>query len=130
MSDCLFCKIIHGEIPTTKVYEDDQCLAFLDIAPLAPTHFLVVPKQHFASAAEATEENAAVIGHIYAVIAKIAKEQGFADGYRVVTNVGELAGHRPPHPFPRALGQAARQLQLNHKRPRPTGRGRFAPVSV
>ena len=73
MSDCLFCKIIHGEIPTTKVYEDDQCLAFLDIAPLAPTHFLVVPKQHFASAAEATEENAAVIGHIYAVIAKIAK---------------------------------------------------------
>ena len=93
MSDCLFCKIIHGEIPTTKVYEDDQCLAFLDIAPLAPTHFLVVPKQHFASAAEATEENAAVIGHIYAVIAKIAKEQGFADGYRVVTNVGELAGH-------------------------------------
>ena len=87
MSDCLFCKIIHGEIPTTKVYEDDQCLAFLDIAPLAPTHFLVVPKQHFASAAEATEENAAVIGHIYAVIAKIAKEQGFADGYRVVTSI-------------------------------------------
>ena len=66
MSDCLFCKIIHGEIPTTKVYEDDQCLAFLDIAPLAPTHFLVVPKQHFASAAEATEENAAVIGSVSA----------------------------------------------------------------
>ena len=66
MSDCLFCKIIHGEIPTTKVYEDDQCLAFVDIAPLAPTHFLVVPKQHFASAAEATEENAAVIGSVSA----------------------------------------------------------------
>ena len=97
MSDCLFCKLIDGEIPTTKVYEDDQCLAFLDIAPLAPTHFLVVPKQHFASAAEATEENAAVIGHIYAVIAKIAKEQGFADGYRVVTNVGELAGQTVHH---------------------------------
>ena len=55
MSDCLFCKIIAGEIPTTKVYEDDKCLAFLDIAPLAPTHFLVIPKQHFASAAEVTE---------------------------------------------------------------------------
>ena len=104
MSDCLFCKIIHGEIPTTKVYEDDQCLAFLDIAPLAPTHFLVVPKQHFASAAEATEENAAVIGHIYAVIAKIAKEQGFADGYRVVTNVGELAGQTVHHIHFHVLG--------------------------
>ena len=65
MSDCLFCKIIAGEIPTTKVYEDDKCLAFLDIAPLAPTHFLVIPKQHFASAAEVTEENEALIGHIY-----------------------------------------------------------------
>ena len=79
MSDCLFCKIIAGEIPTTKVYEDDKCLAFLDIAPLAPTHFLVIPKQHFASAAEVTEENEALIGHIYTVIAKLAKEQGFAD---------------------------------------------------
>ena len=87
MSDCLFCKIIAGEIPTTKVYEDDKCLAFLDIAPLAPKHFLVIPKQHFASAAEVTEENEALIGHIYTVIAKLAKEQGFADGYRVVTNV-------------------------------------------
>ena len=69
MSDCLFCKIIAGEIPTTKVYEDDKCLAFLDIAPLAPKHFLVIPKQHFASAAEVTEENEALIGHIYTVIA-------------------------------------------------------------
>ena len=105
MSDCLFCKIIAGEIPTTKVYEDDKCLAFLDIAPLAPTHFLVIPKQHFASAAEVTEENEALIGHIYTVIAKLAKEQGFADGYRVVTNVS-------PHPFPCSLRQAARKLQL------------------
>ena len=97
MSDCLFCKIIAGEIPTTKVYEDDKCLAFLDIAPLAPKHFLVIPKQHFASAAEVTEENEALIGHIYTVIAKLAKEQGFADGYRVVTNVGELAGQTVHH---------------------------------
>ena len=105
MSDCLFCKIIAGEIPSAKVYEDDLCYAFKDISPLAPMHFLVVPKQHFASAAEVTPENEAVIGHIYTVIAKLAKEQGFADGYRVVTN-------RPSHPLPRALRQAARQLQL------------------
>ena len=81
MSDCLFCKIIAGDIPSNKVYEDDLCYAFKDINPLAPMHFLVVPKQHFASAAEVTPENEAVIGHIYTVIAKLAKEQGFADGY-------------------------------------------------
>ena len=73
MSDCLFCKIIAGDIPSNKVYEDELCYAFYDIAPMAPTHFLVVPKAHFASAAEVTEENAPVVGHIYAVIAKLAK---------------------------------------------------------
>lgn len=97
MSDCLFCKIISGEIPSRKVYEDDRCYAFYDIAPMAPTHFLVVPKTHLASAAEVTEENAVVVGHIYAVIAKLAQEMGFADGYRVVTNVGELAGQTVHH---------------------------------
>ena len=97
MSDCLFCKIIAGEIPSAKVYEDDLCYAFKDISPLAPTHFLGVPKQHFASAAEVTPENEAVIGHIYTVIAKLAKEQGFADGYRVVPNGGELAGQTVHH---------------------------------
>ena len=97
MSDCLFCKIIAGEIPSQKVYEDEKCLAFKDISPLAPTHFLVVPKKHFASAAEVTEENAPLVGHIYAVIAKLAKEMGFADGYRVVTNVGEIAGQTVHH---------------------------------
>lgn len=97
MSDCLFCKIIAGEVPSTKVYEDDQCYAFYDIAPMAPTHFLVIPKVHLASVAEVTEETAPVIGHIYAVIAKLAKELGFAEGYRVVTNVGELAGQTVRH---------------------------------
>ena len=97
MSDCLFCKIISGEIPSQKVYEDDQGFAFKDIAPMAPVHFLVVPKAHFASAAEVTEENEALIGHIYTVIAKLAKEMGFADGYRVVTNVGALAGQTVHH---------------------------------
>jgi histidine triad (HIT) family protein len=97
MEDCLFCKIIAGEIPSTKVYEDELCYAFVDISHMAPTHFLVVPKEHFPSAAAVTEENEALVGHIFTVIAKIAKEQGFADGYRVVTNVGSLAGQTVHH---------------------------------
>ena len=97
MADCLFCGIAAGEIPSTKVYEDDLCVAFRDISPLAPTHFLVVPRKHLASAAAVTEEDAALVGHIFAVIAKLAAEQGFADGYRVVTNVGALAGQTVHH---------------------------------
>jgi len=96
MSDCLFCKIVAGEIPSNKVYEDDLCYAFYDIAPMAPTHFLVIPKEHFASAAEVTEENAPVIGHIYKVIAKLARELNL-DGFRVVTNCGEIAGQTVHH---------------------------------
>lgn len=91
MNDCLFCKIIAGEIPSKKVYEDELCFAFYDIAPLAPTHFLVIPKKHLPSAAAIGEEDAALVGHIYAVIAKLAQELGFAEGFRVVTNCGESA---------------------------------------
>ena len=97
MEDCLFCKIVAGEIPSKKVYEDALCYAFYDIEPLAPTHFLVVPKQHLASAAEVTEQSADVVGHIYAVIGELARSLGFADGYRVVTNVGPLAGQTVHH---------------------------------
>lgn len=97
MNDCLFCKIIAGDIPSKKVYEDELCFAFYDINPMAPLHFLVVPKLHLASCAEITPENAAVVGHIYAVIAKLARELNFADGYRVVTNCGELAGQTVKH---------------------------------
>ena len=97
MSDCLFCKIIAGKIPSKKVYEDDLCYAFYDIAPMAPMHFLVVPKEHFASAAEVTPANSAVIGHIYEVIARLAKDMGFSDGFRVVTNCGELSGQTVHH---------------------------------
>jgi len=94
--DCLFCKIIAGDIPSNKVYEDELCYAFYDIAPMAPVHFLVVPKQHFASAAEVTAENAAVIGHIYEVIAKLTKEMGITS-YRVVNNCGPDAGQTVFH---------------------------------
>ena len=97
MDSCIFCKIIKGEIPSKKVYEDELCFAFYDINPLAPMHVLVVPKKHLASAAEVGEEDALLVGHIYAVIAKLAAELGFAEGFRVVTNVGALAGQTVHH---------------------------------
>ncbi len=97
MSDCIFCKIMNGEIPTDKVYEDELCFAFRDIEPLAPMHFLVIPRVHVESAAEIDDAVAPVVGHIYQVIAKLAGEMGFADGYRVVTNCGEDAGQTVRH---------------------------------
>ena len=96
MSDCLFCKIIAGEIPSNKVFEDDQCLAFYDIDPQAPTHFLVIPKAHIPSVAGVSEENAAVVAHIFAVIAQQCKKLGL-DSYRVVSNIGDQAGQTVPH---------------------------------
>lgn len=87
--DCLFCKIIAGEIPSTKVYEDDEVLAFRDINPQAPAHILVIPKKHIGGVDELTEENAAVVSHIFEKIAEIAKKEGLTNGYRVVSNVGE-----------------------------------------
>ena len=87
--DCLFCAIINGDIPSKKVYEDDYCYAFLDIAPQAPTHCLVVPKEHIASADEITEESSSAVAHIFTVIPKIAEKLGLSDGYRIVSNVGE-----------------------------------------
>lgn len=90
MSDCLFCKIIAGEIPSTKIYEDEFVYAFKDINPLAPVHILVVPKNHIGSAAEITAENSGAVSKIFEAAAKIAKEQGIAeDGFRIVTNCGE-----------------------------------------
>ena len=96
MSDCLFCKIISGEIPSSKVYEDDVCLAFNDIDPQAPVHFLVIPKTHIGSVAEVNGGNSAVVAHIFEVIAKITKEKGI-ESYRVVSNIGEQAGQSVPH---------------------------------
>ena len=87
--DCLFCKIIGGEIPSAKVYEDEVCYAFRDINPQAKVHVLVVPKAHVASADMINEENAQLVAHIFAVIPKIAKNEGLFGGYRVVTNVGD-----------------------------------------
>ena len=97
MSDCLFCKIIAGEIPSTKVYEDESVFAFRDIAPQAPTHILVIPKEHIASVAEINEKNSAVVSHIFEVIAKIAKDEKLDGGYRVVSNCGDDAGQTVHH---------------------------------
>ena len=87
--DCIFCKIINGEIPSNKVYEDEQILAFHDIAPQAPVHVIIIPKQHIQSADEITEENSAVVAKIFEAIPKIAKKCGVENGYRIITNIGE-----------------------------------------
>lgn len=98
MSDCLFCKIVAGEIPSKKVYEDDLCYAFYDIDPQAPTHILVIPKEHIQSAAQVSPSNEAVVGHIFSVIAQLSRELGFGEkGYRVVSNIGEQAQQSVPH---------------------------------
>lgn len=95
--DCLFCKIIAGEIPSNKLYEDQECYAFYDIDPQAPVHFLVVPKAHITGANQITDENSGIVGHIFGVIAKLTKELGCGDDFRVVTNCGPMAGQTVGH---------------------------------
>ena len=103
MSDCLFCKIAAGQIPSSKVYEDELCYAFYDIAPQAPTHFLVIPKAHIGSVSEISGENSAVVAHIFEVIAKVTAELGL-DSYRLVSNIGEQAGQSVFHLHFHVLG--------------------------
>lgn len=93
---CVFCEIIAGNIPSTKVYEDEQCLAFKDLNPQAPVHVLVVPKVHVASMNEVTPENSGYVAHIFEMIPKIATSQGI-DSYRVIANCGEDAGQTVQH---------------------------------
>ena len=95
--DCIFCKIAAGEIPSTKVYEDDTVVAFNDLDPQAPVHVLIIPKEHIASAAEINESNSAVVAHIFEVAAKIAAEKGLKDGFRIVNNCGDSAGQSVKH---------------------------------
>ena len=89
MEDCIFCKIVKGEIPSEKVYEDEEILAFKDINPITPVHILIIPKKHIASADDIEEADEAVIGRIFTVIKKIAKENNLTNGYRIVNNCGE-----------------------------------------
>ena len=94
--NCLFCRIVRGEIPSKKLYEDELCYAFYDIAPQAPSHFLVIPKAHIASCGEITEENAALAAHCLTVAARLTKELGIRS-FRLVSNCGEQAGQTVPH---------------------------------
>ena len=89
MSDCVFCKIAQGEIPSNKVYEDSQVVAFHDLDPQAPVHVLLIPKEHIASALEITPENSVVVAHIFEVAAKLAGELGLQNGFRIVNNCGK-----------------------------------------
>lgn len=104
--DCLFCAIISGDIPSKKVYEDEKCYAFLDINPQAPVHCLVVPKDHISSVNEITSDNADIVAHIFATIPKIATSLNLADGYRVVSNVGENGCQSVKHLHFHILGGA------------------------
>lgn len=98
MADCLFCKIVEGTIPSTKVFEDEFILAFRDIEPQAPQHIIIIPKEHIASANEITGENSAIISKVFEAAAKIAAELGFAEkGYRIVNNCGEDGGQTVGH---------------------------------
>lgn len=112
MENCLFCKIIAGELPSTKVYEDDTILAFRDIAPQVPVHVLVVPKTHIEDCNGITAENSAVIAHIFEVIPEIAKAEGLVNGYRVASNCGPDSGQMVPHLHFHILGGKAMGLQM------------------
>jgi histidine triad (HIT) family protein len=104
MSDCLFCNMIAGRIPTKKVYEDEKVFAFEDIKPQAPTHVLIVPKKHIVGVKEATAEDAEIIGYSHLVAAKLARERGIEDGYRTVYNVGPRSGQSVFHLHLHLLG--------------------------
>ncbi|MGC2210859.1 MAG: histidine triad nucleotide-binding protein [Candidatus Korobacteraceae bacterium] len=97
MNNCLFCKIIAGEIPSKKVYEDDQVYVFEDIQPVAPTHVLIVPKRHFAGLEKAEASDAAIIGYCHLIAAQLGRERKIEDGYRTVLNVGPRSGQSVFH---------------------------------
>ena len=112
MENCLFCKIVAGEIPSTKVYEDEKILAFRDIAPMAPVHILVIPKTHIGSVAEISGENSDIVAHIFEVIPQIAKAEKLEGGYRVVSNCGDDAGQTVHHLHFHILGGKELSLEM------------------
>jgi histidine triad (HIT) family protein len=107
MSDCIFCRIIRGEIPSRKIYEDEEIFAFHDIKPAAPVHFMIVPKQHIASLAEADMSHQQVLGRMLAKAGELAKSQGLTDGFRTIINTGRVGGQEVYHLHVHVLGGAA-----------------------
>lgn len=97
MSDCLFCKLLNGDIPSDRVYEDEHCIAFRDIDPKAPTHLLVIPRKHIASLADVSPADEAIMGHMVTRIPEIARNQGLARGFRTVVNTGPEGGQEVYH---------------------------------
>ena len=112
MENCLFCKIVAGDIPSTKVYEDEKILAFRDIAPQAPTHILVIPKVHIPSVNGINGENSTVVAHIFETIPQIAAAEGLTGGYRVVSNCGDDAGQTVHHLHFHILGGKKLALEM------------------
>ena len=112
MTDCLFCKIIAGDIPSTKVYEDETVFAYRAINPQAPTHILVIPKTHISGCDGVTADNSSVVAHIFEVIPQIAQAEGLANGYRVVSNCGADAGQTVPHLHFHILGGKTLNLEM------------------
>jgi len=104
MSDCLFCKIVNGDIPAKKVLEDKHVLAFEDLHPHAPTHVLIVPKKHIRGLKEAKAEDAELVGRLHLAAAEIARQRGIEDGYRTVLNVGPKSGQSVFHMHVHLLG--------------------------
>ena len=104
MGDCIFCKIVRGGIPSRKVYEDEDVLAFHDIHPVAPVHFMLVPKAHVPSMAELTDGHERVMGKIMVLAAKLAKEQGCVDGFRTIINTGKVGRQDVYHLHVHVLG--------------------------
>jgi len=104
VKDCIFCKIARGEVPATKVYEDADVLAFRDIRPQAPVHFMLIPKRHIASLAEATPDDAGVLGKMMALTGRLAREEGSPDGYRTIVNTGRIGRQDVMHLHIHVLG--------------------------
>lgn len=102
--NCLFCRIVRGEIPCSKAYEDDEILAFHDIRPIAPVHFLLIPKLHVASLAEAEAAHAPVLGRLLAMTGKLAREQGATDGFRTIINTGRVGRQEVYHLHVHVIG--------------------------
>ncbi len=108
MSDCLFCRIVSGEVPASRLHDDDQVIAIRDIAPQAPTHVLVIPRRHIASALDLTDSDGPTVGRLFAVAADLARSEGIAEaGYRLVSNVGRWGGQSVDHLHVHLLGGRA-----------------------
>jgi histidine triad (HIT) family protein len=104
VQDCVFCRIVRGEIPSRKIYEDDDILAFHDIQPVAPVHFMLVPKRHIPSLADATMDDAGVLGRIMALCGRLAHEQGSPEGFRTIVNTGRIGRQDVMHVHVHVIG--------------------------